>query len=191
MADGARSSRRYHLESTRLGFGTWTDTDLPLAKAIWGDAEVTRLVGGPFDDAFVARRLVTEIANGRTHGVQYWPLFRREDGAFVGCCGLRPVPALANALELGFYFVPGAWGQGYGQEASGAAVAHAFAAHAIDALYAGHHPENAASRAVLLKAGFRPLCEVFYPPTGLMHPFYELRRADVVPGMVRTQGMQH
>lgn len=150
--------------------------------AIWGDADVTRLVGGPFDEAFVARRLATEVANGHAHRVQYWPLFRLDDDAFVGCCGLRPVPSLPDALELGFYLVSSAWGKGYASEAAAAAVACAFSEHDAAVLHAGHHPENAASRGVLVGAGFRYLCDVYYPPTGLMHPFYDLPRPTARSG---------
>jgi len=43
-------------------------------------------------------------------------------------------------------------------------------------LFAGHHPENHASRRILSKLGFRLTHEEFYPPTGLLHPSYLLPR---------------
>ncbi len=36
----------YFLTSARLGFRQWTAADLPLAVALWQDAEVTRYLGG-------------------------------------------------------------------------------------------------------------------------------------------------
>ncbi len=42
------------------------------------------------------------------------------------------------------------------------------------AILAGHHPENAASGAMLRRLGFRYTHDEFYPPTGLHHPSYLL-----------------
>jgi [ribosomal protein S5]-alanine N-acetyltransferase len=44
---------------------------MPLALAIWGDPEITRLVGGPFSREQVRERLQREIANRERRGVQY------------------------------------------------------------------------------------------------------------------------
>jgi RimJ/RimL family protein N-acetyltransferase len=53
------------LSTARLTFRAWRDDDLSTARQIWGDARVTALVGGPFDDAAVAARLAVELANQR------------------------------------------------------------------------------------------------------------------------------
>lgn len=66
----------YFLKTKRLGFKQWTKDDLPLALAVWGDAEVTRYVGGPFSREQVAARLDREIASMLAYRVQYWPIFR-------------------------------------------------------------------------------------------------------------------
>jgi hypothetical protein len=69
--------------------------------------------------------------------------------------------------------------RGYASEAARTAIAHAFGALAIRQLVAGHHPENRASRRLLERLGFRYLSDDLYPPTGLHHPTYLLRRDDV------------
>lgn len=170
MSDG------YFLRSARLGFRHWRADDLELALALWADGDVTRLVGGPFTPEVVHGRLGTEMGNQEARGYQYWPMFRREDGTAIGCCGLRPFPEDDAALETGFYLLPHAWGQGLGGEASRAVAMHAFERFPITRLVAGHHPENEASRRILTSLGFRYIYDVHYPPTGLMHPFYELPR---------------
>src|SRR5215468_5208623 len=43
-------------------------------------------------------------------------------------------------------------------------------------LFAGHHPDNAASRHMLEKSGFSYTHDELYPPTGEMDPGYVLRR---------------
>ncbi len=160
----------------RLVFRTWRDDDHALAWSLFGDPEVTALVGGPFDDAAVRARLATEITNLRTHGIQYWPLFLRTSDDFIGCCGLKPRTATVH--ELGFYLRPEHHGHGYAVEAGRAVIAYAFDVLGVDALFAGHHPENAGSRRVLERLGFRYVYDELYPPTGLQHPGYELARVS-------------
>lgn len=147
--------------------------DLPLAAAIWGDPRVTAKVGGPFDAAHVVRRLAHEIATHDARGYQYWPIFAGP--AHVGCCGLKPA-ADPRAVELGYYLRPEWWGQGLAAEAAASVVTFAFARLDLDAIVAGHHPENTASGRVLERLGFAFTHREVYPPTGLEHPNYRLDR---------------
>jgi RimJ/RimL family protein N-acetyltransferase len=164
-----------HPEPTaRLRFRTWRDDDVELASALFGDPRVTALVGGPFDDAAVRARLEIEIANHRAHRIQYWPI-ALHDGESVGCCGLKP--RAARWHELGFYVLPAHWRRGYAIEAARAVIAHAWTLD-LDALFAGHHPDNDGSRRVLAALGFRYTHHELYPPTGLEHPCYALDRAS-------------
>lgn len=163
----------------RLVFRAWTADDGPLAWQLWGDPTVSRYIGGPFTREQVAARLEKQLGFARESGMQYWPLFVRADGSgeFVGCCGLKPGKNEPGQIEHGFYLRPQFQGQGLGYEAASAVVAHAFSTLGAASLFAGHHPQNAASRALLLKLGFVYSFEEFYPPVGLQ-PAYLLSRAD-------------
>jgi RimJ/RimL family protein N-acetyltransferase len=161
--------------TVRVTFRRWTENDLPLARALWGDARVTALIGGPFDDAAVRRRLDAERATEAAHGMQYWPIFDAAGGAHLGCCGLRPYDLAARVLELGVHLRPEAGGRGLASEAARAAIAYGFGALGASALFAGHHPDNAASRRMLEKLGFAWVRDELYPPTGRMHPSYLLQ----------------
>jgi len=170
--------REYFLWSPRLGFSIWTRSDLPLAFELWGDREVTRLTGGPFTPHQVRGRLEREINNHAKHGVQYWPIFSAETGDHIGCCGLQPRKPAEGIYELGFQLRVAFWRQGFAREAAEAVVVHAFTALGICALYAGHHPDNQASRAVLTRLGFHYTHDEFYPPTGQIEPCYLLLPSD-------------
>ena len=161
--------------TARLTFRTWRDDDLPLARALFGDARVTALVGGPFTDEQVRARLATELANQRDHGYQYWPI-ALHDGTDVGCCGLKPRDPAQRIIELGFYLLVEHWSKGYAFEAGVSVIRFAFDVLGASALFAGHHPDNTGSRRTLVKLGFRFTHDELYPPTGVMHPGYELRR---------------
>lgn len=164
----------FFLRSQRLGFRRWTEDYIGLASALWGDADVTRFIGGPFDETQVRERLAREIALQAAHGVQYWPVFLLASGGFIGCCGLRPYDAAARTFELGFHLLPRHWGQGLAHEAARAVIAHAFGELGASALFAGHHPHNAASAKALERLGFHFARLEHYAPTGLMHPSYLL-----------------
>ena len=143
---------------------------------LWGDPELTKSTGGPFTAQQVRERLEQEIDNHAKCGVQYWPIFLLENGEHVGCCGLRPHKPDELVYELGFHLRVAFWGRGFAREAAEAVVVHAFTALGIRALYAGHHPDNQASRAVLTRLGFHYTHDEFYPPTGQIEPCYLLRR---------------
>jgi [ribosomal protein S5]-alanine N-acetyltransferase len=174
--DGDKSAVRslYFLQSRRLGFRLWSDADMDLAVGLWGDPEVTRLIGGPFSREQVQERLSCEIATMQAHGIQYWPIFLLGTAAHVGCCGLRPYRPAEGIHEVGIHLRKAYWGQGYAPEATHAVMTHAFKALGVKGLFAGHNPANEASRRLLVKMGFRYVRDEYYPPTGLNHPSYIL-----------------
>jgi [ribosomal protein S5]-alanine N-acetyltransferase len=162
----------YFLQSTHLGFRQWSTKDIELAMGLWGDAEVTKCIGGPFSEAQVSQRLLKEIASQREHGIQYWPIFLLTTGEHVGCCGLRPYKQ--KIYEIGFHLRKRFWGQGYAAEAAQVVINYAFHTLEAQALFAGHHPDNEASRRLLTKLGFQYTHDQYYTPTGLNHPSYLL-----------------
>jgi RimJ/RimL family protein N-acetyltransferase len=155
-------------DTERLVFRRWHADDENLALTLWGDPRVTALIGGAID---ARKRLAEEIALEREHGVQYWPVFLRANGDLAGCCGLRPH---REVLELGVHLRTEHWGKGLAVEAARSAIAHAFEVMRVAWLFAGHHPDNVASRRTLEKLGFRYTHDELYPPTGRMHPSYRL-----------------
>src|SRR5262249_48310377 len=94
----------------------------------------------------------------------------------VGCAGLRPYAGLLGdgeqVIEFGVHLKPDCWGSGLATEAGRRVVQHAFDTMQVQILFAGHHPENKASRNMLIKLGFLGTTAQFYEPTGLFHPSY-------------------
>jgi len=164
--------------TTRLWFRTWREDDFPLAIALWGDPHVTAFIGGPFSDDQIRQRLEKEIALQRDHRLQYWPIFLREGLAHVGCCGLRPYDSKQGIMEIGFHLRPEHWGKGLAIEAARAVMAYAFGPLRAKALFAGHHPDNDASRKAVQRLGLRYTHDQLYPPTGRNHPSYLLTREE-------------
>jgi RimJ/RimL family protein N-acetyltransferase len=177
--DRPRDARRGKPRSRRLLFRSWRLEDVEHAIELWGDPRVTGLIDarGWLERAQVEERLRLEIALERRCGFQYWPMFLRETGEFVGCAGLRPRNLERGVYEVGFHLCARFWGRGLASEAALAVMAFAFGRLGATALFAGHHPHNRASERVLYKLGFRHTHDEHYPPTGLMHPSYLLPRS--------------
>lgn len=163
-------------QSARLTFRAWTAEDGELAWQLWGDPEVVKYIGGPFDRAQCEERLARHLEFAQRAGVQYWPLFTRDSSEFVGCCGLRP--PRDGVYEHGFHLRRKFWGQGYGYEAARAVLKHAFEVLDAPGVWAGHHPEHTVSRALLLKLGFKHTHMELFKFTDLWHPAYHLWRED-------------
>jgi len=167
----------YFLRSARLGFRPWLAEDLPLALRLWGDPAVTRFITrSGFTEAEIRARLERERASQETLGIQYWPIFLLANGEHVGCCGLRPRAGHPRVPELGVHVLPCHWRRGYALEAASAVIDHAFGALGFETLFAGHNPQNVASRILLSRLGFVHTHDEFYEPTGLEHPSYTLTR---------------
>ena len=164
------------MRTERLAFSCWDADDLPLARELWGNPDVARYIcaAGVFTEGEISERLAAEVANAEAHGMQYWPVFEVDGGAFVGCCGLRP--HAEGQPEAGVHLLPAFWGRGYAREAMSAAIGWAFTDLGAESVFAGHNPANGASRRMLLSLGFEHTGDEFYAPTGLMHPSYVLCR---------------
>ena len=97
--------------------------------------------------AFLKRKL----DHWNENGFGIW-MFRAEDGTFVGRCGIH---RWRGEVELGYIVRPELWGRGYATEMAFAVAGHAFTALAMGDLVAFTKADNAASRRVMEKVGFR------------------------------------
>lgn len=102
-----------------------------------------------------ARDYIAEHVLGsyRIHGFGMWLVVEASTGVAMGLAGLVKRDGL-EIPDVGYAFVPRAWGQGYAQEAAAAVLKHAQDVMSIPKLAAITAPGNHASMAVLRKIGF-------------------------------------
>lgn len=100
--------------------------------------------------AYIADRMLKSYAD---HGFGMWIVIERLGGRRVGMAGLVRRDGL-DCPDVGYAFLPDAWGRGYAQEAAAAVMRHARERLGIGPLAAITSPENYASMAVLKKVGF-------------------------------------
>ena len=87
-------------------------------------------------------------------GFGWFVIEEAEGGAPIGMCGLIRRDTLPD-VDLGFAFLPEAWGQGLAREAAAAVLDHARDAFRLRRVLAITDPENAASIRVLERIGMR------------------------------------
>jgi RimJ/RimL family protein N-acetyltransferase len=110
---------------------------------------------GPHPRAKVVEEMAYQRGVQAEHGWSVWAVERREDGRFLGDCGLQPLEHRGPEVELGYDLHPDVWGQGLATEAARAVVDAALRPLALERVVAVVKPANAASRRVLDRAGLR------------------------------------
>jgi [ribosomal protein S5]-alanine N-acetyltransferase len=121
------------------------------------DPEVLRYTGDvPFSDEEEARRFIQSYDRYATTGYGRWSVYLRQNGRYIGWCGLNLTPA-SGETDLGFRFFRDCWGMGYATEAARAALELGFEHFRLSKIVGRAMHDNAASHAVLRKLGMTPI----------------------------------
>ena len=101
------------------------------------------------------RRVLVHEWRRRRDSCAPWVVIRREDDRIIGWGGLYEDPFDPGwDFEVGYYFRPEVWGNGYASELVNAALGIADKQLKLSEVWAMAHPQNGGSRRVLEKAGF-------------------------------------
>lgn len=144
------------IETPRLILRRWREEDADPFFAMGQDAEVMRYLGPPMSREDCAATVARQNAIADSYGSCFWAVERREDGGFVGFCGIKPGPAgmpIANEPEIGWRLARAAWGQGYAREAAQATINHAWAATCWPRIAAITVPANERSWGLMIRLG--------------------------------------
>lgn len=143
-------------ETPRLRLRRVVPADAPGFFELSRDPEVLRYTGQlPMQEFAEAEALVSELIERYARsGYGRWVVERREDGEFLGWCGLRLLEG--EGVDLGYWLLPRHWGQGYAKESAHASVALGFGTYRLPFLIGRAVAENMASCTVLERLGFEP-----------------------------------
>jgi [ribosomal protein S5]-alanine N-acetyltransferase len=172
----AKPAPRAMLHTPRLQLRPRTLADLDANLAMDLDPRVQRYIfaEAPAPEAW-RERLAAQIASGWPPIGAIWTVERRDEPGFLGWCGLFPL-GYSGLIEIGYRYLPAAWGQGIGSEAARPVLDHGFRALALDPIVAVTHPDNLASQRVLQKIGLRSEGEAYH--YGQWLRFFRLTRAQ-------------
>lgn len=164
--------------TARLVASRPTADDEDFLVATWADARVTDWLGGPRDRDTVRTTLSRWDRLWEEQGYGPWMLSDRTSGRPVGWVLLHPIVfgGTVGGTEVGWTIVADRWREGLASEAATRVVEIAFADCSIDALMSGTMVDNAASRGVMEKVGFRYDTELDH--AGLPHVIYRLSRSE-------------
>src|SRR5690606_29574626 len=117
------------LQTARLRLRGHRPADFPALCALWGDATVTRHLGGPASPEAVWARMLRYSGHWAQLGFGYWLIECRESGGYLGEAGLAChrrllSPAMpADRPEAGWVLTGAAEGRGLAAEAMAAVLA--------------------------------------------------------------------
>jgi RimJ/RimL family protein N-acetyltransferase len=142
------------LRTPRLLLRTFRRDDLSHYAALNADPEVVRYLGG----VPLTRRHSDEIAEWAQQcyseeGIGLLAVERRDDGAFLGMCGLHHQQSYPDEVEVGWRLAREHWGKGYATEAATGWLHHAFESLGLPRVISITDPPNERSLAVMRRLG--------------------------------------
>lgn len=141
----------------RLLLRTFRRDDLPRYAALNADPEVARHLGGPLTREVSDSIAVWAQDVYAAEGIGLLAVERREDGAFLGMCGLHHQESYPDDVEVAWRLAHEHWGYGYATEAASGWLDHAFGALGLSRVISITEPSNLRSLAVMRRLGM-----VFY-----------------------------
>jgi RimJ/RimL family protein N-acetyltransferase len=120
----------FALPTERLILRGWRESDVEPFHAKCNDARVMEYLGPPLSLEDTKAAMLRQTGFQASHGYCFWIVERRENGAMLGFCGLKPGPAgtpLEGRIEIGWRLRADAWGKGYAREAAQASLDWGFA----------------------------------------------------------------
>jgi RimJ/RimL family protein N-acetyltransferase len=140
------------LSTERLLLRGFRDADRDAFAAMNGSPVVMEYFPGTLDRAASDAMLDRINERWRADGHGLWAVERRSDRAFLGFTGLARLPWL-EPVEVGWRFLPSAWGHGYATEAARAALAFGFETLGKDEIVSVTTVGNERSQAVMRRIG--------------------------------------
>jgi RimJ/RimL family protein N-acetyltransferase len=129
-----------------------------------------RWLGGVQSPAELRRDVSYFMKSEARDGITFWVLERRQDGRFLGFCGLVRIPErdcpFRGALEIGWRVREDAWRNGYAFEAASATLSYAFRRLRMPEIVSRAAADNHPSQGLMKKLGMRRRRDLDYRPRG-------------------------
>ena len=155
------------VQTDRLNLRRFVPGDLDELIEVFSHDEVWRFpYGRGFTPVETAAFLDAQLSHWDAHGFGCWIARRRADGRVIGYVGLSVptfLPEILPAVEVGWRFVPEAWGRGYATEGATAALDEAFDTLRLTTVCSLPQADNPASARVADRLGMTLTGEVTIP----------------------------
>jgi RimJ/RimL family protein N-acetyltransferase len=146
-------------ETERLYFRKFTEADASLILLLNSYAEVVKYVHEPIlETAEQANSILLSniLPQYALYNMGRFATYIKNTNEFIGWCGLKNRPE-RNEIDLGYRFIPSAWGKGFATESALKTLSYGFQHLQLQRIIGRAHVENSASLKVLHKTGMKYL----------------------------------
>ena len=145
---------RKGLETPRLRLRAFEPGDAQAFFEINSHPEVMRFTGEQMCSSLAeAAEAIASYPDWKTHGIGRWAAVYKSQQRVIGFAGLKVLPELGGAVDLGYRLLPSYWGLGLATEASVACVRYGFEVLGLERIIGLVLARNKASCRVLEKTG--------------------------------------
>lgn len=142
------------LETERLYLRKLKQSDFEALCRTLQDDEAMYAYEGAFSDAQVHEWLDRQLSRYEKWGFGLWAVILKEDGQFIGQCGLTMQPWKdREVLEIGYLFQRSHWHRGFATEAASACKRYAFQTLGAKEVCSVIRDSNIPSQKVALRNG--------------------------------------
>lgn len=162
------------LETKRLILREFTPNDLEQLHEILSDPESMQHYPNPFTLEQSQSWITWNLKNYQAYGFGLWAVILKENGQFIGDCGITMQP-INDKLEpeIGYHINKHYEGHGYATEVAQACKTYAFDVLQLNTISSYMEPSNRASQRVAEKNGLRQV-----PDTNDGKKVYALTREE-------------
>lgn len=170
------------LETERLLLRKFEENDAERMFLLDSNPEVMKYIGiSPLIDISESKNVIKMIQKQYAdNGIGRFAVIEKESGLLIGWSGLKllteEINGYKNIYDLGYRFLPEAWGKGYATESAKISLDFGFNGLKADPIYAHAHSGNGGSNHILKKLGFEKTSE-FTEPDGICF-WYELKKEN-------------
>ena len=144
------------LETPRLFLRQFTEADASLIRQLNSEPGVLQYIPEPVPESDErARQIIADIILPQyKNNLGRWAVHLKETNEFIGWCGLKWLKE-TDEIDLGYRFIPAAWGKGYATEAASHTLKYGLQQLQLKKIVAQAHIDNIASQKVLEKIGMQ------------------------------------
>ena len=150
------------IETERLYLREYTNQDIDDLYEILSDKKTMKYYPKPYDKEKTAYWIKWNTDNYKKYGFGLWAIELKENGKFIGDCGLTIQNIDGEQLpEIGYHINKHYWRKGYGKEAARAVRDWAFSNTEYDELYSYMDGDNLPSYSTAIANGMKKRKEYF------------------------------
>lgn len=176
--------KNYIIESERLGFRNWKESDLELLFSLNTNSKVMKYFPGLLTVEENNNFYKKMKENIERDGYGFFCVEEKTSGNFIGLIGINKIlfdGELKDKFEIGWRLLPEYWRKGYAAEGAKKMIKYGFEELNLKEIFAFTYINNVNSFRVMERAGMRKIKEFNHPRLNesswlLRHVLYSIKK---------------